>query len=357
MKALDIDEKLTLRLLKLSSSQRTVLINRGVEDGLAVNDHAKFYLPTGMVARGVVVKTSPARSIWSLYRIIAPSALVENKVLNLKIATPVKITPDPSKMIIVEPVAIPGKDIPVSPDGQALAQSGQGDEDLKQMEEEEIEEENKEEAEESVGSVAGNLREKTTSGFELTGTLGLGGLATSIETPGGVNDTKSDAVTSYDFALGVEKYFLNSSSWDKNLSLEAEFFFGQNVGIDAFGNSTTNRFYGPSVGGAYHFLYAPNEIKKPIAYVDLVFGFGFSKDRSSDESGETLDFSGDIISFRVGGGFKYYWGSWGGKVNLSYYERVEHYQVEYKSQDEAIKEERVKTFRGPKISLSLLYRF
>ena len=86
--ALDIDEKLTLRLLKLSKTRKTILINRGIEDGLAVGDHAKFYLTTGLIARGVVVKTSPARSVWSLYRIIDPNFLFKEKVMNLKIATP-----------------------------------------------------------------------------------------------------------------------------------------------------------------------------------------------------------------------------------------------------------------------------
>ena len=114
--ALDINEKLTLRVLRLSSTKKTVLINRGIEDGLAVGDHAKFYLTTGMIARGVVSKVSPSRSVWSLYRLVEPDQLIENKIVNLKIATPVKITVDESKMIAVEPIVRVGKDIPLNRD-------------------------------------------------------------------------------------------------------------------------------------------------------------------------------------------------------------------------------------------------
>ena len=110
LNALEIDEKLTLRFLKVSTSKKTVLINRGAEDGLVVGDHAKFYITSGIIARGVVEKVSPSRSIWSLYRVIEPNDIAEGKVLNLKIASPVKITTDSSKSIKEE--AIPGSDKP-----------------------------------------------------------------------------------------------------------------------------------------------------------------------------------------------------------------------------------------------------
>jgi len=102
--ALEIDEKLTLRFLKVSNTKKTVLINRGAEDGLAVGDHAKFFITSGVIARGVVEKVSPSRSIWSLYRVVDPAEITDNKVLNLKIASPVKITEDPSKSLKDEPI-------------------------------------------------------------------------------------------------------------------------------------------------------------------------------------------------------------------------------------------------------------
>ncbi len=102
--ALDIDEKLTLRFLRVSATKKTVLVNRGGEDGLVVGDHAKFFITAGVVARGAVEKVSPTRSVWSLYRIVDPSEIVEDKVLNLKIATPAKITDDPSRSLKDEPI-------------------------------------------------------------------------------------------------------------------------------------------------------------------------------------------------------------------------------------------------------------
>ena len=98
--SLEMDEKLTVRVLSLSNSKKTMLVNRGLEDGLVVGDHAKFFLTTGVVARGVVVKASPSRSIWSMYRLVNPQEIESDKVINLKISTPVKLTEDPTKMLV-----------------------------------------------------------------------------------------------------------------------------------------------------------------------------------------------------------------------------------------------------------------
>ena len=46
--ALEIDEKLTTRVVDISESRKTILINRGIEDGLAIGDHAKFFVSTGL---------------------------------------------------------------------------------------------------------------------------------------------------------------------------------------------------------------------------------------------------------------------------------------------------------------------
>ncbi|MBC7714750.1 MAG: hypothetical protein H7177_15495, partial [Rhizobacter sp.] len=121
--ALEIDEKLTLRFLKVSATKKTVLINRGGEDGLVVGDHAKFFITAGVIARGVAEKVSPSRSVWSLYRVVDPQEITQDKVLNLKIATPVKITDDPSRSLKEE--AIPGgnekMDVAAGTEGEATS--------------------------------------------------------------------------------------------------------------------------------------------------------------------------------------------------------------------------------------------
>ncbi len=63
--ALEVDEKLTVRILKTSESKKTIMINRGTEDGLVEGDHAKFIVTAGIVARAVSVRVSPTRSLLS----------------------------------------------------------------------------------------------------------------------------------------------------------------------------------------------------------------------------------------------------------------------------------------------------
>ncbi len=98
--ALEVDEKLTMRILKNTASRKTMLGNRGIEDGLKQGDHAKFFLSEGVIARGEVVKVSPTRSIWSLYRVSMADEIAPDKVVNLKITEPVELTYDPTRTII-----------------------------------------------------------------------------------------------------------------------------------------------------------------------------------------------------------------------------------------------------------------
>lgn len=95
--ALEIDRKLLATVISLSETKRTVLINKGSDQGLEMATHAKISLPFGMIARGVVVKVSPSRSVWSLYRVFHKDKLSENIAILLKISKPVKLTGDESK--------------------------------------------------------------------------------------------------------------------------------------------------------------------------------------------------------------------------------------------------------------------
>ena len=106
--ALDMDETLTFRILKLSKTKKTLLINRGTDDGLEVENHAKFYLTsTGVVARAVVRKVSPTRSVWAIYRLINESEINTGRVLQLKSVSAVKLSKDPTKMLDLPPASIP----------------------------------------------------------------------------------------------------------------------------------------------------------------------------------------------------------------------------------------------------------
>ena len=81
---------------------------RGTDDGLEVDNHAKFYLTsTGVVARAVVRKISPTRSVWAIYRLINESEINTGRVLQLKSVSAVKLSKDPTKMLNVPPASIP----------------------------------------------------------------------------------------------------------------------------------------------------------------------------------------------------------------------------------------------------------
>ncbi|MBT7609117.1 MAG: hypothetical protein HN576_05140 [Bacteriovoracaceae bacterium] len=97
---LEDDRRMIVRILSVSSSKKTILINRGREEGVKIGDHAKISNPVdGYFARGVVSRVSPTRSVWSLYRILNPKPLVTNTVITIKAASKVKLTRDESKAI------------------------------------------------------------------------------------------------------------------------------------------------------------------------------------------------------------------------------------------------------------------
>ena len=124
--ALEVDEKLTVRIIKTSESRKTVMINRGIEDGLAENDHARFIVTAGIVARAVCVKVSPTRSVWSVYRLVNADFILADSVMTLKITPPVKITKDESQTLVQEdtpskPVGAPSElGIPLAEEAQDI---------------------------------------------------------------------------------------------------------------------------------------------------------------------------------------------------------------------------------------------
>ena len=67
--SLEIDKKLLFSIINFSKSKRTLLINKGSENGLKKGDQAKFFLkPENLVARATLIKASPTRSLWSVFK-------------------------------------------------------------------------------------------------------------------------------------------------------------------------------------------------------------------------------------------------------------------------------------------------
>lgn len=97
--ALELDSKVLSTIIKVSESKKTILVNKGSEQGIRKGLHAKFSLPSGVIARGVAVKMSPSRSVWSLYRIWKLDSINKGVAVLIKISKPVKLTSDESKSL------------------------------------------------------------------------------------------------------------------------------------------------------------------------------------------------------------------------------------------------------------------
>lgn len=366
--ALEIDEKLTVRLLRLSASKKTVLLNRGLEDGLVVGDHAKFYLTTGVVARGVVQKVSPTRSIWSVYRIVDGDVIRTDQVLNIKISPPVKLTDDPSQSFIAQSTVLDQETgIPLAEGANDIAGA-----DLSQEEAGEF-------ATVSVGdsapisapmrdggfpaeapmSTSGEVVVRSGAGMSPTRTIDVFGLAhfnalsttTDLGEEGG---TSSGSDSSIAFSLGLEKYFNRQSGFLRDLSLFGFIHSANNTSTSASGAEVSSSAFEYGAGVNYHFLAPPLAYHSLIAYVGLAFGIGTTEDSLTltDSSAEAQVLSGSSNFLSFGGGIKYYLpNGFGMRAYLDYYRRGETYALE----DE--EGEYTKVVSGPRFQVGLSYRF
>ena len=98
--SLEIDKKLLFSILNFSKSKRTLLINKGSESGLEKGDQAKFYIESkGLVARASVLKTSPTRSLWAVFKYRNKNSVKKGKVLKLIITKKIPLTNDVTKRV------------------------------------------------------------------------------------------------------------------------------------------------------------------------------------------------------------------------------------------------------------------
>ena len=98
--ALAIDQKLQATILDVSNTKKTILINRGAEDKLALKDFAKISdTQTGLFARATLVKLAPHRSIWSIYKIYHEKLIFKGKQATFKIIAPVPLTSDKTRAL------------------------------------------------------------------------------------------------------------------------------------------------------------------------------------------------------------------------------------------------------------------
>ncbi len=357
--ALEIDEKLTLRVLEVSSSKKTLLVNRGLEDGLVVGDHAKFFLTKGVIARGVVVKASPARSIWAVYRIISPDDILKNNVINIKISSAVKITDDKTKSIrglytadsdIGEPSDInQGDKITTS----KLAGSD-SDEVSALMKDGDMTEENTSIKDIPIGKSPIAKMGRSSHGLEIYSLLSLSSLAGTYSNESGDFDAQS---SSMNFSIGMEKYFPESTSFFRNISLKAHYSMTNSSAGSGVNNITSITDMGGGV--SYYFGNGPFVTNSLMFFADANFGISTVSlevqdnvsSTASNTSG-TLEGSGSFIS--VGLGTKYLMNNELGFIaKLDYYQGASSFDVEVNN--EVVSEEF--SLSGPRVMFGLSYRF
>lgn len=362
--ALEIDEKLTLRFLKVSNSKKTVLINRGSEDGLAIGDHAKFFVTSGVIARGVTEKVSPSRSIWSLYRVVDANEITDGKVLNLKIASPVKITKDPSKSMKDDEVPA-GNDKMSMNDSESGTDvsSGLDDSEKKELDGLGVDEGEKNSKKSKTEKVQKetkkdiSMEERVHDNFEssknwdIWGMLYVNSLSGSVSNPSPTPTSSTSSKSStIDFSAGLERYFFSSSGFLKDTSVIG-FVHKRTVetGKDYKINTDWFEFGG---GVNYHFYNSITSIGKPIGFATFCAGLGnatiieqFGDTGTPDQTKGTNKF------ISVGIGSKYIVsGGFGLRALLDYYSSNETYTF---SNSTSL----TRTLAGPRIQVGLSYRF
>lgn len=343
---LEIDEKLTLRIVKTSDSRKTILINRGQEDGIVKGDHAKFYLSVGVVARGVAIKISPTRSVWSLYRLVNADYIKDEQVMKLKITAPVKITKDDSRALV-------GDDVPSSTTrdprdlGIPLAE---GAEDLNQLEGANTTALSAGAGPDDMSFLAANLLAKNREVFGAFAYEARGGKTQSENN--NVEYTGQDAYMHLD--LGLEYHFKEETLWYSRLSLIGAIRVVQSSSFAFEGTEVKENasFFGGGVNW-YPFT-RPSKVFKFIPFGQFMYYMGSVKSTMDVKSGTPFnrDLSGAISMFGFGGGVKYYLhNGWGAMAKVEFNSRVDQFSEDTDGQSWT------KSSAGPRINLALSYRF
>lgn len=341
--ALEIDEKLTLRIKGVSDSRKTILINRGIEDGLAVGDHAKFYVSVGVVSRGVVIKTSPTRSVWALYRLVNKDYIREDQVLKLKITPAVKITKDETRMLVKDDSRVKiAKDprdigIPLAEGADDLnmgasAKPNQGESfsfDVAQV----------------------DLKAKNR---EVFGMFNYSSYTENTTGSDGVSDYSRDISNLY-LKIGGEWYFKDQMKWYSRLSLLAHFALERKSIMSYEGSSTAENGSEFGFGVNYHPKSMPSKVQTLIPYANFTLSLGsvnssFSGGKTTSNSQEvSLDASTFAYSFGFGG--KYYTPrGFGARFELSYLLRGDAFT------EDAGGTSWTQTRSGPRVLVGLSYR-
>lgn len=336
---LEVDEKLTVRILKTSDSRKTILINRGTEDGLVEGDHARFMVTAGIVARGMVVKVSPSRSVWSIYRLVNADYIVNDSVMTLKITPPVKVTKDESQSLIREDVPVrttpdsPPVGIPLADGANDLQIAGiDDDEDLRAL---------------SDGSaLARSLVERN---MEVVGIVNISSLSSTSSADG--QDDASGSMAQYHIGATFEYYPQNERAWYSRFSLLGSLNLIKSDAQSYNGFTAKNDYTEFGLGVNWHPTKLPSLVGEFIPF--LTVGMGYGQVKSTGESAtQEISATGTGNSFFIGGGYKFYArNGFGARILLDYYMRNESFDED----DET--NQYTRSLSGPRLQVGLSYRF
>lgn len=344
--ALEVDEKLTVRIIKTSESKKTIMINRGTEDGLVENDHAKFIVTAGIVARAVCVRVSPTRSVWSVYRLVNADFILNDSVMTLKTTPPVKITKDDTQSLVRDdtPTRVSGDPtslgIPLA-DGAQDAGSAQDEAiskaDLRALEE---------------NDTPSSIAQKN---WEIYGMMAISGLTSQAKTDN--DQTFNNSQSFMHIGLGAELYAKREREWYSRFSLLGGVDFMNESSQSYHGYGVTNQITEFSVGTNWHPFKLPGAVNEFIPFIHLSGHFGSVsssyKGGLNATSTDEVSNTGTTSGFAVGVGVKFYtYKGFGARALLDYYMRNETYK-----EDELSMLKLTKTVGGPRLLLGLSYRF
>ncbi len=345
--ALEVDEKLTVRIVRTSESRKTVMINRGTEDGLVEGDHAKFIVTAGIVARATCVKVSPTRSVWSIYRLVNADFIVNDSVMSIKITPPVKITKDESQALVREdtPTQVASGDpttlgIPLADGAQDIGAAGEdqlSQTDLKSLEE----------------SGPQIIPEKN---LEVFGMLNISGLSASTKTDSG-SSSFNNSQSYHHIGLGGEFYPQKEREWYSRFSLVGALNLMRLNSQSYNGAASSNDVTELSAGVNWHPTTLPSVTMTFIPYLHFSFNTGSVKSSytsGSEGNGVSTDLSanGSTQGFAAGFGYKYYLQrGFSARILLDYYMRTEKYKQDVSSNLFN------KSVSGPRFMIGLGYRF
>jgi hypothetical protein len=345
--ALEVDEKLTARIVKTSESKKTVMINRGTEDGLVEGDHAKFIVTAGIVARGMCVRVSPTRSVWSIYRLVNADFITNDSVMSIKITPPVKITKDESKALVQEdtptnvstdptqlgiPLADGAQDL-----GTSAADASLNSADLKALE---------------ASDVPSSIVERSK---EIYGFLNISGLTSNTKTEVG-DQSYNNSQSFHHIGLGGELYAQREREWYSRFSLVGGVALMRENSQAYNGAGVSNDITEFSFGTNWHPTKMPSVAGDFIPYLHASFHVGTVKSTykkgSEVSSTEELEANGGTSGFSIGGGYKFYtFKGFGARVLLDYYLRQEKYK------EDTLFNTHNKRVGGPRFMIALGYRF